>query len=277
MDMPARIRTENEDTDSGHARRSEGKISRSAAGPPKAREPDGQIHSVVNATPRGTTEPRFTFIDLFAGVGGLRRGFESIGGECVFTSEWDRHAVETYKANYGEDHPIDTRDIAEVVTSGEIPIHNVLLAGFPCQPFSLAGVSKKNALGRPHGFDDPTQGTLFFQIKRILESHRPEAFLLENVAHLRRHDRGRTWSVIRQTLEDLGYDIHEKVINAKRVLPQNRERIFIVGFREPASFDWSDLDLPGEDHGPRLSQVLHRGDESDVDQRYTDERGRVLP
>lgn len=148
----------------------------------------------------------FRFIDLFAGIGGLRLGFEAVGGRCVFTSEWDRFSVQTYRANHACDHEI-AGDITKVDVAS-IPEHEVLLAGFPCQPFSIAGVSKKNALGRLHGFQDPTQGTLFFNIKEILKQHRPKAFLLENVKNLVSHDRGRTFGIIRQVLEDeLNYSI----------------------------------------------------------------------
>src|SRR6056297_1584297 len=156
----------------------------------------------------------FRFIDLFAGIGGLRRGFESIGGTCVLTCEWDRFARKTYAANFpdGPDHPFpaDIRDLSE----NDVPDHDLLLAGFPCQPFSIAGVSKKNSLGRAHGFLDATQGTLFFDVARILHAKRPAAFLLENVKNLVGHDGGRTFKVILRTLEDeLGYRVHYKVID----------------------------------------------------------------
>jgi DNA (cytosine-5)-methyltransferase 1 len=135
------------------------------------------------------TEPAFRFIDLFAGIGGIRRGFEPLGGKCVFTSEWDRWAKTTYSANF----PHDDHEIAGDITKIEakdIPAHDLLLAGFPCQPFSIAGVSKKNALGRAHGFADETQGTLFFDVARIIAEHQPKAFLLENVKNLVNHDKG---------------------------------------------------------------------------------------
>ena len=144
--------------------------------------------------PRTTTEGSFTFIDLFAGIGGMRLGFETIGGECVFTSEWDRFAQQTYQANFNDSHEMHG-DITEIDASS-VADHGVLLAGFPCQPFSIAGVSKKKALGMPHGFLDKTQGTLFYDIVRVLAFHRPRAFLLENVKHLLRHDRGNTFEVI---------------------------------------------------------------------------------
>ena len=224
------------------------------------------------------TEPSFTFIDLFAGIGGLRRGFTQIGGRCVFTSEWDNHSLRTYRANYGECHPIVSDDITKLDLN-VIPSHDVLLAGFPCQPFSLAGVSKKNALGRPHGFDCNTQGTLFFDVQRILQRHRPKAFLLENVKHLLRHDQGRTFKVIQEVLRvQLGYDVYPMLINARRVLPQNRERVYIVGFREPASFNPQELDLPTMGEGPTLRSILHPEDGTEEpDAPYTDAKGRVHP
>ena len=132
----------------------------------------------------------FSFIDLFAGIGGMRKGFESIGGDCVFTSEWDRFCQKTYRANFEDHHPI-VGDITKVDTD-LVPDHDVLLAGFPCQPFSLAGVSKKNSLGRAHGFECNTQGTLFFDVDRIIEEKQPKAFLLENVKNLTSHDKGKT-------------------------------------------------------------------------------------
>ena len=198
----------------------------------------------------------FTFIDLFAGIGGMRFGFEANGGRCVYTCEWDRFCRQTYRANFPTGEEI-AGDIREVHTS-DIPQHDLLLAGFPCQPFSLAGVSKKNSLGRPHGFSDETQGTLFFDIARILRDHRPVAFLLENVKHLRNHDRGRTMKVILRTLEEeLGYRVTTRVIDARSFLPQHRQRVFIAGFREDTSFDLNDLDVPDPADGPRLKSVLH--------------------
>lgn len=204
----------------------------------------------------------FTFIDLFAGIGGTRLGFESAGGRCVFTSEWDKYACQTYRANHADHHEI-VGDI-RLVEPASIPEHNILVAGFPCQPFSLAGVSKKNSLGRAHGFDDPTQGTLFFDLKRIIAAKRPKAFLLENVKNLRSHDKGQTFRLIMQTLrEDLGYIVPEpRVIDAASFVPQHRERIFIAGFREDCGFDWDRLALPPKSSKPRLNAILHGADES---------------
>ena len=211
----------------------------------------------------------FTFIDLFAGIGGLRRGFESIGGRCVFTSEWDKFSQQTYRANFpNDDHDING-DITKVEVS-DIPAHDVLLAGFPCQPFSIAGVSKKNALGRAHGFEDKTQGTLFFDVARIIAHHRPAAFLLENVRNLVSHDKGKTFQTIKDVLTDeLGYKIDFRVIDGRHWTPQHRERIFIVGFREEQGFRFADMKLP--DAAPKLAEILHReGDESEIpDQRFT--------
>lgn len=213
--------------------------------------------------PRAT----FSFIDLFAGIGGMRMGLECVGGRCVFTSEWNPWARKTYSANFGEEEPI-AGDIRELIED-EIPDHDILVAGFPCQPFSIAGVSKKNALGRPHGFACATQGTLFFDVARILASKRPQAFLLENVKNLQNHDRGRTFSVIRQTLEqELGYHISWRVIDAAHFLPQHRERILIIGFREANGFCLNKLALPCS--SSKLQSVLHPEDGSEPpEQPYT--------
>lgn len=202
----------------------------------------------------------FTFIDLFAGIGGIRLGFQQNGGRCVFTSEWNTYSQKTYEANFGKDHGLNG-DITKV-HADEVPEHDVLLAGFPCQPFSIAGVSKKNSLGRAHGFACETQGTLFFDVARIIDAKRPKAFLLENVKNLVSHDKGRTFDVILRTLrEELGYAVQAKVIDAKRFVPQHRERIVIVGFREDTGFSFDDLELPEE--GPRLSSILHPEDGSE--------------
>lgn len=212
------------------------------------------------------------FIDLFAGIGGLRRGFDDIG-ECVFTSEWDRYSQKTYLANYKCDHTV-AGDITKVPLA-DIPAHDLLLAGFPCQPFSIAGVSKKNALNRPHGFLDETQGTLFFNVAQIVRHHRPKAFLLENVKNLVNHDKGRTFDVIWRTLtKELGYQVHWKVINSKSFVPQQRERIFIVGFRDPNDFTFDDLVLPDPLAGPKLGTILHPEDGTEpIDSPYT--RGNI--
>jgi len=208
----------------------------------------------------------FRFIDLFAGIGGLRIGFDGIGGHCVFTSEWDKYARKTYQANFRDNHELagDIREFADDLDS--IPEHDVLLAGFPCQPFSIAGVSKKNSLGRAHGFLDETQGTLFFDTARIIKHHQPTAFLLENVKNLERHDKGRTFETIMKVLEqELGYHVQTRVIGSQHWVPQKRERIFIVGFKNPTSFELNQLKLP--DASPRLRSILDR--QEDVDPKYT--------
>lgn len=178
---------------------------------------------------------RLSFIDLFAGIGGIRLGFEAHCGECIFTSEWNDFSKKTYRVNYGDRHAF----IGDIVPfpAENVPEHDVLLGGFPCQPFSIAGVSKKNALGRPHGFECTIQGTLFFDVARIIAIKRPKAFLLENVKNLLSHNKGNTFNVIIKTLRDeLGYDVHYKIIDGQYFTPQHRERIIIVGFREKTDF-----------------------------------------
>lgn len=230
-----------------------------------------------------TGEAAFRFIDLFAGIGGLRRAFDmetGVGGECVFTSEWDKYARITYSQNYGETDDEIAGDITEV-SETDIPQHEVLLAGFPCQPFSIAGVSKKNALKRPHGFACEDQGNLFFDVARIIKHHRPKAVLLENVRNLANHDKGRTFRVIRQTLEDeLEYDIFPMILDAKSWVPQHRERIFIVGFpRERKVTDFSLQALKDRDplSGPKLSTILHPEDGSEKAEGHftTGEKAKV--
>lgn len=209
----------------------------------------------VRSRQRHDSNASFSFIDLFAGIGGLRRAMEGAGGRCVFTSEWDRFAQQTYHANFPDNRPI-AGDIREVDPE-DIPDHDVLVAGFPCQPFSIAGVSKKNALGRAHGFLDETQGTLFFDVLRILMHHRPAAFMLENVKNLKSHDKGRTFEVIRRALtEELGYTLHTQIIDAANFVPQHRERIVMVGFREKTDFSFEELHLPGR-QGRGMRDILH--------------------
>lgn len=231
----------------------------------------------LNPPKPGPSTASFTFIDLFAGIGGFRLGFESAGGECLFTSEWNEFAQKTYIANFGA-HAI-TGDITKVA-AGDIPDHDVLVAGFPCQPFSIAGVSKKNALGRKHGFDCDTQGTLFFDIERIIAAKQPKAFVLENVKNLASHDGGRTFAVIMQTLEKkLGYRVSVKIVDARRLVPQHRERVFIVGIRPDldAKFDWREVSLPKPEVGPRLGSILHGGTwAGPEDPAYIDSKGRAL-
>ena len=231
-----------------------------------------KIHEFAARRLEQRSPAKFRFIDLFAGIGGLRIGFEKIGGRCVFTSEWDRWSNETYRRNFadGDDHMM----VGDIRPYGAdpslIPQFDVLLAGFPCQPFSLAGVSKKNSLGRAHGFADEKQGNLFFEIEAILRHHRPAAFLLENVKHLQRHDRGRTFEVIRRTLEDdLGYEIDWRVVSSEPWVPQKRERIFITGCRKDVgfSFDGFDSMFPPREDWPTLQSVLQSHNE--IDAKYT--------
>lgn len=199
----------------------------------------------------------YRFIDLFAGIGGIRLAFEPYG-QCVFSSEWDNKAKETYFNNFGHQPNGDITLIDEK----EIPDHDILLAGFPCQPFSLAGVSKKNSLGKKHGFLDETQGTLFFDIARIIKEKQPQAFLLENVKNLRSHDKGKTFKVIKEVLEqELGYTIYDEVLNAKGLVPQNRERIYIVGFKKPLKFEFPTVPQTGI----TLKDIL----EDKVPEKYT--------
>jgi DNA (cytosine-5)-methyltransferase 1 len=231
---------------------------------------------------RSATEGDFTFIDLFAGIGGTRLGFEEAGGRCIFTSERDLAAQKTYRTNFplGE-HPI-IGEIEEITVQEKwdlLPKHDVLVAGFPCQPFSIAGVSKKNALGRAHGFACEAQGTLFFEIAKIIKQRRPHAFLLENVKNLRSHDKGNTFRVIKDVLEnELEYSIFPTVIDAKGFVPQHRERIYIVGFREKVDFTWDAFRAPAAD-ARIMKDVLHREDGSEnPEPPYTNGlKGRVDP
>jgi DNA (cytosine-5)-methyltransferase 1 len=201
----------------------------------------------------------FTFIDLFAGIGGTRIAFEESGCKCIFSSEWDKFAQITYEANFGEKPEGDIRKIQ----SDSIPDHNILVAGFPCQPFSISGVSKKRSLGKPHGFQDPAQGTLFFEIKRILKDKTPDAFLLENVKHLERHDGGQTFKIIMDTLQGLDYKVFYKVIDADSYVPQHRERIYIVGFKySNINFEFP---KPNAKEKPRFRDIL----EENVSEKYT--------
>lgn len=236
----------------------------------------------------------FRFIDLFAGIGGIRKGFEAIGGQCLFTSEWNKQAVRTYKANWYNDEQAHTfnLDIRQITLSGDagvseaqayahidrhIPDHDVLLAGFPCQPFSLAGVSKKNSLGRAHGFECETQGTLFFDVARIIKAKRPAIFVLENVKNLKSHDKGKTFSVIMATLDELGYEVADasvsgkddpKIVDGKYFLPQHRERIVLVGFRRDLNihhgFTLRDISRYYPEKRPTLGQLL----QTEVDSKY---------
>jgi len=242
------------------------------------------------------TGHEFRFIDLFAGIGGIRRGFDEIGGKCVFTSEWNKYAVRTYKANHysdPDDH-VFNEDIREVTLSDQedvseeeayrhidqtVPDHDVLLAGFPCQPFSVAGVSKKNSLGRKHGFECDTQGTLFFDVARILKAKRPPAFLLENVKNLKGHDKGKTFRVILETLDELDYEVADvaydgnrdpKIVDAQHFVPQHRERIVLVGFRRDLGvhdgFTLKDLSKLTPDRVPSFGEILEPAES--IDPKY---------
>ncbi len=210
---------------------------------------------------------QFTFIDLFAGIGGFRIGLTSAGGQAVFTNEWDQHAITTYQAWFGDDE-ISSEDIRNLDPKKHIPNHDVLSAGFPCQPFSIAGVSKKNSLGRPHGFSDLQQGNLFFSICDIISEKNPKVILLENVKNLIGHDKGKTWKVITEALDLLGYDLKYKVINAASWVPQNRRRVFIVGFNRNyfsseivEGFEFPTTDSPAV----KLSTILEK---SAPDKKY---------
>lgn len=207
---------------------------------------------------RGDEKTGFKFIDLFCGIGGFRIAFERAGGQCVFSSDWDKYSRQTYTANFGEEPHGDIHKIAVA----DIPAHDILCAGFPCQPFSIAGVSKKNSLGRKHGFEDERQGNLFFSISDIIEYHQPAAFVLENVKNLCRHDKGRTFQIIHDMLtKALGYQVYYKIIDARSVVPQHRERIFLVGFKPGRDFEFPEF--PAE--GPKLATIL----EPNVPEKYT--------
>lgn len=252
------------------------------------------LKSLLPTQPVHYAQSRFRFVDLFAGIGGIRSGFEAIGGKCIFTSEWNEYAVRTYKANWycDENEHIFNSDIRDVTLSNQdditeeqaythidksIPDHDVLLAGFPCQPFSLAGVSKKNSLGRKHGFECDTQGTLFFDVARIIKAKQPAIFVLENVKNLKSHDKGKTFRVIMDTLNELGYDVADadsmgaddpKVIDGKNFLPQHRERIVLVGFRRDLNlaegFSLRDIVQEFPQQRPAVKDLL----DNEVNEKY---------
>lgn len=206
---------------------------------------------------------KFTFIDLFAGIGGMRIAFESAGGKCVYTNEWNKFSQKTYFDNFGD---MPDGDITKV-KANTIPDHDVLVAGFPCQPFSIAGVSKKNSLGRATGFEDKTQGTLFFDVCRIIKAKRPKAFMLENVKNLCSHDKGNTFKVIQESLDELDYDIFYKVLDGQNFVPQHRERILIVGFDRTIfkkSVDFK-FDITPVEPKPVIKDIL----ENKPDPKYT--------
>lgn len=198
--------------------------------------------SYINRAHNGISNNNYSydFIDLFAGIGGMRIAFQNAGCRCVFSSEWDKNCQKTYYANFGE---IPYGDITKI-NAKDIPNHDILVAGFPCQPFSIAGVSKKNSMGRATGFADKTQGTLFFDVCRIIAEKRPKAFMLENVKNLKSHDKGNTWKVIKSSLEELNYSVYSGVFDGQDFVPQHRERVLIVGFDKerygevPFEFDY---------------------------------------
>lgn len=208
--------------------------------------------------------PKFTFIDLFAGIGGFRIAMQEQGGKCVFSSEWNAYAQKTYLANFGE---VPFGDITKKETKSYIPKEfDILCAGFPCQPFSIAGVSKKKSLGRETGFQDKTQGTLFFDVADIISRHRPKAFYLENVKNLTSHDKGNTFRVIRETLEELDYSIHYQVMDGQTYVPQHRERIMIVGFDRKRYNGEEQFVFPEQHEATRcVKEIL----DPNVDSKYT--------
>ena len=205
----------------------------------------------------------FTFIDLFAGIGGMRIAYEKAGGHCIYSNEWNKYSQQTYFANFGEQ---PDGDITKV-DADTIPDHDILVAGFPCQPFSIAGVSKKQSLGRATGFEDKTQGTLFFDICRILKSKRPKAFMLENVKNLKSHDRGRTFKIITESLDELDYEVFHAILDGQNYVPQHRERILIVGFdRKRYGNDFGfHFNVTPVEPKPTIKDIL----EADVDDKYT--------
>ena len=205
----------------------------------------------------------FLFIDLFAGIGGMRIAYENAGGHCVYSNEWNKYSQQTYFANFGEQ---PDGDITKV-NADDIPDHDILVAGFPCQPFSIAGVSKKQSMGRATGFEDKTQGTLFFDVCRILKAKRPKAFMLENVKNLKSHDRGRTFRVIMESLEELNYEVFHAILDGQTFVPQHRERILIIGFdRERYGNDIEfTFDISPVSPKPVMRDIL----ESEVDPKYT--------
>lgn len=216
------------------------------------------------APPADTYLPPFSFIDLFAGIGGFRSALSKINGRCLFSCEWDEHSQKTYKA-WHDEKPVG--DIREVKMT-DIPVHDVLAAGFPCQPFSIAGVSKRQSLGIAHGFDCATQGNLFFQLATIIAAKRPPVLFLENVKNLKSHDKGRTWEVIHATLDDLGYWVFANVIDAAGWVPQHRERVYIVCFDKKKAFPIRpNFHFPERPDGPspKLKDIL----EKDPDPKYT--------
>ena len=216
----------------------------------------------------------FRYAELFAGIGGLGAGFEAAGGECVYANEYDKYAAETYEAN-NPAVAVDTRNVRDV-PGVDVPDHDVLLAGFPCQPFSVAGITKRRALGRATGMACQDQGNLFFEAARIIDEKRPRAVVLENVKNLARHDGGRTLTVIGKTLHDLGYGLRHRVLDAAAWVPQHRERIFIVALAKGDECDLDGIDVPGKAAWPTLRDVLHQADGGEAaEPPYTQGRLRL--
>ncbi|MBT3311745.1 MAG: DNA (cytosine-5-)-methyltransferase [Desulfobacteraceae bacterium] len=237
-----------------------------------------QLHFNFNEVPFPPPKnPKFTFVDMFAGIGGFRIAFQELGGKCLFSCEWDKFAKQTYLANFGETPFGDVRQFTdpEKVSDKElekmIPDHDILTAGFPCQPFSIAGVSKKQSLGRKHGFDDPTQGTLFFDIKRILDVKRPKAFFLENVKNLLSHDKKRTFEIIMKSLEeDLGYIVNHDVVDGGNWVPQHRERVYIVGYNpEKIEITKEEINISLKPKGGYKYPLLRDIIKNKVEEKYT--------
>lgn len=211
----------------------------------------------------GDNRKTFTFIDLFAGIGGMRLAFESNGGDCVYSNEWNKYSQQTYFANFGEQPDGDITKVDARI----IPGHDILVAGFPCQPFSIAGVSKKQSLGRETGFEDKTQGTLFFDVCRIIKAKRPKAFMLENVKNLKSHDKGNTFKVIMDCLDELDYEVFYAILDGQNYVPQHRERIIIVGFdrrRYGNDFEF-DFDINVPEHKPVMRDIM----EEEPSEKYT--------
>ena len=212
---------------------------------------------------KDTSNKQFSFIDLFAGIGGMRIAFDRAGGHCVYSNEWNKYSQQTYFANFGEQPDGDITQVNEK----DIPDHDILVAGFPCQPFSIAGVSKKNSLGRETGFADKTQGTLFFDVCRILKEKRPKAFMLENVKNLCSHDKGKTFQIIKESLEELNYEVFYDILDGQNYVPQHRERIIIVGFDRERYGNYIDFkfNLTPKNPKPIMWDIL----EKKVDAKYT--------
>lgn len=221
------------------------------------------MQSLSNHLQEEKHDAAFTFIDLFAGIGGMRIAFENSGGDCVYSNEWNKYSQQTYFANFGERPDGDITKVDARI----IPNHDILVAGFPCQPFSIAGVSKKQSLGRATGFEDKTQGTLFFDVCRIIKAKRPKAFLLENVKNLKSHDKGNTFKIIMESLDELNYAVFYAILDGQNYVPQHRERILLVGFdrqRYGKEIDFQ-FNISPVSPKPVMRDIL----EENPDERYT--------